>query len=62
MQTVNFATSDKSTLHIFCTNRPSFINNVFLPGIGDHDAVAVKSSTVIQINPLVKRTIYLHVV
>ena len=39
----------KSTLDIFCTNRPSFVNQCFpLPGIGDHDAVAVKSTTMLQ--------------
>ena len=30
-----------------------------LPGIGDHDAVAVESTTMLQIKPSVKRTVYL---
>ena len=51
-QIVNFATRDKHTLDIFCTNRPSFVKQCFpLPGIGDHDTVVVESSAMIQINP-----------
>ena len=47
-------------MDIFCTNRPSFVNQCFpISGIGDHDAVAVESSTMLQIKPPVKRTIYL---
>ena len=60
IQTVNFATRANNTLDIFCTNRPSLIKQCFpLPGIGDHDAVAIESSTVVQSNPPFKRTVYL---
>ena len=30
-----------------------------LPGIGDHNAVVVESSAMIQINPPIKRIVYL---
>ena len=48
-------------MDIFCTNRPSLIKQCFpfLHGIGDHDAVAVESTTVVQRNPPLKRTVYL---
>ena len=46
-------------MDIFCTNRPSLIKQCLpLPGIGDHDAVAIESTTVVQRKPL-KRTVYL---
>ena len=48
-----------NTLDIFCTNQPSLIKQcVPFPGIGDHDAAAIESITVVQRKPL-KRTVYL---
>ena len=60
IQTVNFATRANNTLDIFCTNQPSLIKQCFpIPGIGNHDAVAVESTVVVERNPPLKRTVYL---
>ena len=49
LYTVNLAIRAKNTLDKFCTNRPSFVNRYFLiSDIGDHDAVAVESSTMLH--------------
>ena len=59
-QTVNFPTRINNILDIFCTNRPSLLNQCYpIPGIGDHDAVMIESSTTVQNYPPSKRTIYL---
>ena len=58
-QVVNFSTRVNNILDIFCTNRPALLSRCYpLPGIGDHDAVAVTSHTSVKLNTPIKRKLY----
>jgi len=60
MQGVKSGTRGDNILDIFCTNRPSLLSSCYpIPGISDHDAVYIKSSTTAQLSPPFNRTIYL---
>ena len=58
-QVVNFSTRVNNILDIFCTNKPALLSRCYpLPGIGDHDAVAVTSHTSVKLNTPIKRKLY----
>ena len=60
VQSVDSPTRNHSILDIFCTNRPSLVTCCqILPGISDHEAVLVKTLTVLEHPKPTKRKIYL---
>ena len=60
IQSVDSPTRNQSILDIFCTNRPSLVSCCqILPGISDHEAVLVKTSTVLKHKKPTKQKIYL---
>ena len=59
VQSVDSPARNQSILDIFCTNRPSLVSCCqILPGISDHEAVLVKTSTVLKHTKPTKRKIY----
>ena len=58
-QMVDFPTRRNNTLDIFATNRPSLVTVCkTVPGISDHEAVLVESSTKVYSQPSAPRTVY----
>jgi len=58
-QMVDFPTRRNNTLDIFAINRPSLVTVCKpVPGISDHEAVLVESSTKVYSQPSAPRTVY----